>query len=93
MAKQLRYGLTAPKRNTFTRGHATYACDVCGRLTRYTGAQSYGSKLCPQCYELACIENEISDGYCTLEERRKEIDALLSEISAKGGDTTEAFNF
>ena len=70
---------------------STYRCDTCGRLTRYTGAQSGGSKLCPQCWDLAGIENEISDGHSTFEEKRAEIDALLAEIRAKGGDPDEAF--
>ena len=80
---------------TFARmpggGGSAFTCDTCGRRTRYTGAQSLGSKLCPQCYELAGIENEISDGYCTLAERRATIDRLLTEIEAKGGAPRENF--
>lgn len=72
---------------TFTKQFgSTFPCDACTRLTRYTGAQSGGSKLCPQCWDLAGIENEISDGYATLDERRDEIDALLAEVAAKGGN-------
>jgi hypothetical protein len=81
------------KRNTFTRiGGSTYKCDTCGRLTRNTGVQGLGCKLCPQCFDLAGIENEISDGYCTLAERRALIDSLLSAIRAKGGNPDEHFS-
>jgi hypothetical protein len=45
--------------------------------------------LCPQCYELAGIENEISDGHVTIEERRAEINRLANEIRIKGGDDRE----
>jgi hypothetical protein len=79
-------------KNTFTkRDGSVYACDCCGRQTRHTGAQSVGSKLCAQCYELAGIENEISDGYTTLDEARGKIDGLFAEIEAKGGKPRENF--
>ena len=57
----------AKRRNTFTRmgamSHgATYACDTCGRRTRYTGAQSLGSKLCPQCFDLAGYGHRFVNG-------------------------------
>lgn len=77
------------KRNTFTRRDgSTFTCDICGRRTRYTGVQSVGSKLCPQCWDRAGIENEILDGYSTLEEKRAEIEQLEAEIRAKGGVIT-----
>lgn len=79
-------------RNTFTkRGGSVYTCDTCGRSTRHTGAQSLGSTLCPQCFDLAGIENEISDGHATIEEKREEIAALIAEIREKGGDPEESF--
>lgn len=70
---------------------STYTCDTCGRLTRYTGAQSLGSKLCPQCFDLAGMVNEISDGNATLEDLRGQIDALIADIEAKGGKPRESF--
>jgi len=73
----------------FRRGSSTYLCAVCGRRTRETGVQSMGNDTCPQCYELAGIENEISDGHCSLEDRRATIAGLLVEIAAKGGSLTE----
>lgn len=51
--------------------------------------QSLGNKICPQCFELAGIENEISDGHATLAERRPWIDALVAEVKAKGGNVSE----
>jgi hypothetical protein len=80
------------KQNTFSRAAgSTYICETCGRRTRNTGAQSIGSKTCPQCWELAGLENEISDGYQTLDELRGQIDGLLAEIRAKGGNPDESF--
>ena len=86
----------AKRRNTFTRmgamSHgATYACDTCGRRTRYTGAQSLGSKLCPQCCDLAGYENDVSDGNFTFEELRPKIAALFAAIRAKGGNPDASF--
>ena len=84
---------TTKRRNTFSKmGGSVYTCDCCGRRTRHTGAQSLGSTLCPQCYDLAGIENEISDGYTTLADAREQIDALLAEIRAKGGNPDESFS-
>jgi hypothetical protein len=48
--------------------------------------QSVGNKICPQCYELAGIENEISDGYTTLAEKAEVIKEYMDEVAAKGGD-------
>jgi len=70
---------------------STYSCICCGRKTRYTGRQSMGSKTCPQCFELAGLENMISDGNATVEELRREIDPLLAEIRSKGGNPDESF--
>ena len=79
-------------KNTFTTAAgSTYRCECCGRRTRNTGAQSVGSKTCPQCWDLAGIENEIGDGYTTLDEQRTAIDALLAKIETKGGQPRETF--
>ena len=72
----------------FRRGSAVYACTVCGRQTRYTGAQPLGQRTCPQCYDLAGIENEIRDHYSTLDENRATIDRLIDEVASKGGDVS-----
>jgi phage FluMu protein Com len=82
----------AKRKNTFTKfAGATYRCDTCGRLTRYTGAQSLGSKLCPQCFDLAGLENDISDGNRTAAECRGEVLGLVEAIEAKGGRPREHF--
>lgn len=75
--------------NKFYKGSSTFKCKVCERRTRDTGAQSVGNKICPQCYELAGIENEISDGHCTFEERRETIEGYIAEIVERGGNDTE----
>jgi hypothetical protein len=75
--------------NRFQRGSAVFACNVCGRKTRYTGTQSLGNKICPQCFDLAGIENEVSDGYRTLEEAQTDARPLVADIKAKGGDVSE----
>jgi hypothetical protein len=79
----------APKRNTFTKlGGATYTCDCCGRLTRHTGAQGLGSKLCPPCYELAGIENTIADSddpAATIADYRATINDHFDVIVKRGG--------
>jgi hypothetical protein len=60
----------------FTHGNTTFNCENCGKLTRYTGVQSLGCKLCPYCYEKAGWENMLSDGNCTQEEFDKAVKAL-----------------
>lgn len=73
----------------FYRGSTTFKCNVCRRGTRDTGVQSAGNKICPQCFELAGIENEISDGYCTLADMLSRIRGYVAEVAAKGGDVSE----
>lgn len=73
------------KISKFHKGSSTFKCNICGRGTRDTGIQSAGNKICPQCYELAGIENEISDGHCTREERLELIKQYVVEIQDKGG--------
>lgn len=73
----------------FHKGSAVFKCNVCGRGTRDTGVQSAGNRICPQCFELAGLENEVSDGYRTLAEARDEAISLIAAIEAKGGDAAE----
>lgn len=74
---------------TFRKGSAVFKCRVCGRGTRETGVQSTGIGTCPQCFDLAGIENEISDGACTREDRLSEIADYVAEIKAKGGNVAD----
>lgn len=74
---------------TFVRGSSTYHCRVCERLTRATSREELGlDGICKHCYELAGIENTISDngieraaewGYVT------EAHRLLAELATKPG--------
>lgn len=73
----------------FYRGSAVFTCNVCGRGTRDTGAQSVGNKICPQCFELAGLENEINDGHSTREDNLDTIETLVDEIASKGGDVSD----
>ena len=73
----------------FYLGSASFKCQVCGRGTRDTGVQSVGNRTCPQCFELAGIENEIQDGYSTVDASRATILAYVAEIVAKGGNVAE----
>lgn len=72
----------------FYHGSATYKCNVCDRSTRDTGDNG-SCHLCPQCFELAGFENEISDGHSTREERLTVIRAYVAEIAAKGGNVAD----
>lgn len=77
------------RNDRFNRGSSTYLCDVCGRRTRYTGNQSVGSKLCADCWDLAGLENEVSDGYRTLDETKAMVAPMVAALKAKGGDIAE----
>lgn len=72
------------KHNRFKAGQGAFQCCDCGRLTRDTGGDNGSVRLCPQCFEIAGIENSIADGmYETpeeLEEAESEIKALRAQI-------------
>jgi hypothetical protein len=44
----------------FRRGETTYVCHCCKKLTRNTGDEG-GAGLCADCYDLAGIQNGMSD--------------------------------
>ena len=76
--------------SNFGRG-GTYKCHVCRRLTRATGAQALGSELCPECWELAGLDNEVNDNGLDLSlpdmhRLVEERDRLLAAAVKKGGD-------
>jgi len=78
------------KHSGFTRGSGRYLCGHCGRSTRDDGnGDSVNVGLCSQCYEVAGIENQISDGnYKDEDEKAKfeaEIEALNNIVRARGG--------
>lgn len=76
---------TTTKLNGFTRlNGSTYTCTACGRTTRNTGAQSVGSTLCPQCYEIAGFECDWQDDR-EIDEYESDVVELLNRIIDRGG--------
>lgn len=73
--------------NKFSPGTGCFSCESCGRRTRDTGVQSIGSKICPDCYEVAGIDNAVTDGDMTNEEGLKAARRYIDRITAKGGNT------
>lgn len=49
------------RRSTFVKGSSTFICSCCGHNTRWTGEQGTDSKLCVACWDLAGLENMLSD--------------------------------
>lgn len=47
--------------NRFGRGSGVYVCESCTRKTRQTGGDNDSLRLCEECYEIAGLENAISD--------------------------------
>jgi hypothetical protein len=80
----------ANKGNRFQAGTGSvYTCECCGRKTRNTRRQSMDSKTCPQCWDLAGIDNEESDGWLTHDEAEAKRAPLRAEIIALGGTPEE----
>lgn len=73
----------------FQQGSGVYKCGCCGRKTRATGDDSDGVGLCSDCYEMAGIENQISDGGYDGPEALAvlvaEVERLKDVIISKGG--------
>ena len=73
------------KTTTFTKGSGCYVCNSCRRKTRDDGnGDSVGCGLCTECYELAGLENTISDEGAT-DELLAQVTELKLKIRAKGG--------
>ncbi len=76
------------RRNShFGRG-GCFECRGCGRKTRETGVQSIGAEYCPDCYELAGMDNACNDNRTTPEQEgyTAEIARRLKNIESKGGN-------
>jgi hypothetical protein len=76
------------KTNRFERGTGAYKCRCCGRGTRSTGrGDNENVMTCAECYDLAGIENAITDGVEPEDNPGtvKEVNALWNAIKAKGG--------
>ena len=71
---------------TFQRGSGCFVCEACGRRTRDTGTQSVGSRLCPDCYEIAGFYNTLQDeGEEGVKVYARSIRAHCANIVRKGG--------
>jgi hypothetical protein len=74
-------------KSTFQRGSGCYRCNCCKRQTRATG-DNWNSGACPECYEIAGLENALSDNGPEWEFRestKKEIERLQEVVRQKGG--------
>lgn len=66
----------------FGGGPTVVRCRCCTRPTRDTG----NGDICGECWELAGIENEISDGNATPSERADEVRRLIARLMRKNCD-------
>ena len=74
------------RRHFQRQGRGVFVCCTCGRQTRIVD-QDLNSECCPECYELAGIDNAVNDsGGTVLGEYAAERDALLAAIVRKGGN-------
>jgi len=73
-------------RNRYFRrgGRGVFKCAICERGTREAGQGN--DRLCPECYELAGLENMIFDGHSTAAELANDSAALLKRIIKRGGN-------
>ena len=64
----------------FRKGETTYTCQCCKKLTRNTGGDEIHCRLCEDCYELAGIENYLTDNgeKSTMDEYGDEIKSRLT---------------
>lgn len=49
------------RKSIFVKGSTTFICACCGHNTRWTGEQGMDAKLCVACWDLAGLENALSD--------------------------------
>lgn len=68
----------------FNEGSGCYSCKVCTRKTRDTGDNG-ALRLCPECYEMAGIENAIADSGDPDGKLKNEWHALKAACIKKGG--------
>lgn len=87
-------GVEMRQSDRFKRGSGCFNCAVCGRQTRDTGDNG-DLQLCPEDYEIAGIENQLSDHPEAPEGDRLEwhfaIDRLQAEIDKKSGKAPDNF--
>jgi len=85
MVSEFKKGHKMAKHNRFARGTGVYTCTVCGGRTRETDPDAANHRQCAECWTLAGIENDISDGHHMLAEVQDETDSLRARIVARGG--------
>jgi hypothetical protein len=74
------------KKSRFQRGAGgVFKCQCCERSTRVVD-QSSDSRCCPECWELAGIDNSVNDGHQSWDEVASECNHLLEVIVKKGGN-------
>jgi hypothetical protein len=72
-------------------GGGVFRCEVCDRSTRRVD-QGHDSRLCPQCWDLAGLDNTVNDNGPTepsLGDWTTYRDALLADAVAKGGNAEQ----
>lgn len=73
------------KRHFRRGGGGVFTCRCCDRKTRHVD-QPIGSELCPECDELAGLDNMVNDDCGGLEDVIASRDAALKSIEKKGGN-------
>ena len=73
------------KHNRFARGSGCYRCQNCKRQTRDTGGDNGNLQLCPECYEIAGIQNDIWDKRDPDGSLQLEMERLKAIVRTKGG--------
>lgn len=78
------------ERRGFTSRSRCYRCANCNRATRATGrGDNENCDLCVECYDIAGIENGLSDGTYEDDSQKacweQEIENLKAAVIAKGG--------
>lgn len=74
-------------RQRFQRGgRGVFKCKVCGRGTREVNQSN--SRLCPECWELAGLENGVLDGGA-VEDYAQERDRLVAKAVKQGSSESK----
>lgn len=76
---------------TFKKGQSTFTCRCCNRTTRNTNGEG-DLDLCAQCYELAGLENMLSDSPEEAATVKHDATLYFNELISKGITTTTLRN-
>lgn len=70
----------------FQRGSGVYTCRVCGHRTRATGrGDNENVELCADCFDLAGLENQVSDGEPLSAAQQVEVNHVAPIINRRAG--------